>query len=380
MGTFTREKIATVLGSIVAISILGGCSGGNNETGIIIEKRAVLSGAQENPSVTTQAAGTGVFQFNDLTGAVTGTVTTFGLTGTAAHIHEGAVGVNGAVIVPLTQTGTSGVWTVPTGSFLSGPQLESLRSGNLYMNVHSAANPGGDIRAQIGRQVWYATLRGAQEVPAVTTSASGTGTFIYDPDTRTLSGSVTTTGLTGSAAHIHTGAIGVAGPVIIPMTGGPTLTLPATVLSADQATELLAGRLYANVHTTANPGGEIRGQLYQPTKNAVMAGSNEVPAVTTTSTGSCWVTVNPTTMGVAGRIETSIQAGSAAHLHRGAPGAAGPVVVPMTSPSAGVWVIAAGATLTDELLARFMEGALYCNLHTTTNPGGEIRGTLVNVL
>lgn len=358
---------------------LAGCddSGGSRQPPNLVTKHVVLVGAQENPPVTTAATGTGFFTINADTGEVSGTVNTTGVTATAAHIHLAAVGVNGPVIVPLTQ-GPPGTWTVASGAMLSEAQRTAFREGNLYVNVHSAANPGGEIRAQLGRQVFYATLRGAQENPAVTTEATGTGTFIYDPDTRTLSGSVTTSGLTGTAAHVHTAAVGVNGPVTIPMTGGPTWTLPATVLTQAQASDLLAGRMYANVHSAANPGGEIRGQIYAPVRMAIMSGAAEVPAVTTTATGTCWVSVNPVTMAAAGRIETSIQAGTGAHMHRGAATATGPVVFPFTSPSAGLWT--GTQTLTDEVLARFMEGNVYCNVHTAANPGGEVRGQLVPML
>ena len=367
-------------GLVAALALLSGCNGGSHDPQVqnVVFKNVTLSGAQENPSVTTQAAGTGVFTFNLDTGAVTGSVSTFGITGLVAHIHVGASGINGPIIIPLTQ-GPTGVWTAPAGATLTESQIASLKAGELYVNVHTTANPGGEIRAQIGRQVFFATMQGAQETPAVTTTASGTGRFLYDPDTRTLSGSVTTANITGTVAHVHTAVVGVAGPVTIPMTGGPTWTLPATVLTEAQAADLLNGRMYANVHTAANPGGEIRGQLYHPIRNASMIGANEVPAVTTTATGTCWVSINPFTLGVAGRIESTLTGSIAAHVHRGSTTVAGPVVIPMTSPSPGNWAIAAGVTITDELLARFMEGNLYCNVHTPANPGGEIRGPLLTV-
>lgn len=381
MDSLRESRLAAVL--CAAVFGLAGCGsndgGGGGDPNAVV-KTVTLTGAQENPAVTTAAAGTGTFTFNRNTGAVSGRVTTFGLTATAAHIHEGPVGVNAPVIVPLTQT-SPGVWEVPAGAALSVLQVESMLAGNLYVNVHSAANPGGEIRAQIGRQVWYATLTGAQEVPAVTTSASGTGTFVYDPDTRTLSGSVATTGVNGTAAHVHTAAIGAAGPVTIPMTGGPAnWTLPATVLTDAQAASLAAGNLYANVHSAANPGGEIRGQLYQPTRRATLTGAAEVPPVSTTATGTCWVTVNPFTRGVAGRAETTLANSSNAHVHRGAPTVAGPVAIPMSSLGGGTWAIASGTTVTDDTLARYMEGNTYCNVHTPANPGGEVRGQLMPVL
>ena len=105
-------------------------------------------------------------------------------------------------------------------------------------------------------------LSGANEVPPVTTSASGDGT-ISIADDGTVSGSVTTKGVQGTAAHIHMGAAGNNGPVIVPFTKeGDTYKAPAGAkLNADQLKAFKGGELYVNVHSAANPNGEIRGQL-----------------------------------------------------------------------------------------------------------------------
>lgn len=105
-------------------------------------------------------------------------------------------------------------------------------------------------------------LSGANEVPPVTTSATGEGT-ISIADDGAVSGSVSTKGVAGTAAHIHTGAAGKNGPVIVPFTkDGDTYKAPAGAkLNADQMKAFKAGELYFNVHSAANPGGEIRGQL-----------------------------------------------------------------------------------------------------------------------
>lgn len=107
------------------------------------------------------------------------------------------------------------------------------------------------------------TLSGAQEVPAVTTAASGNATFTIDPVTKALSGTVVATNIVGTASHIHSAPAGKNGSVIIPLVGGGTSwTVPAnTVLTADQYASLMAGNLYVNVHSAANPSGEIRGQI-----------------------------------------------------------------------------------------------------------------------
>ena len=106
------------------------------------------------------------------------------------------------------------------------------------------------------------TLSPANEVPAVTTSATGNVSATYTKSTKTLNYTVTYSGLTPTAGHFHIGAPGVAGPVVItfpylaysPITG-------STLLTQLQEDALLAGNMYANLHTSANPSGEIRANV-----------------------------------------------------------------------------------------------------------------------
>lgn len=109
--------------------------------------RVTLSGSQEVPPVMTSASGVGSIMVAP-DGSVSGTITTTGVEGTMAHIHEGAMGQNGPVIVPFTKTADN-VWSAPAGAKLTDAQLQSLKSGNLYLNVHSATNKPGEIRAQL---------------------------------------------------------------------------------------------------------------------------------------------------------------------------------------------------------------------------------------
>ena len=106
-----------------------------------------LSGNQEVPPVSTAATGTGTITVL-MDRSVSGSVTTSGVAGAAAHIHLAAPGQNGPVIVPLNKTGDN-VWSVPPAIRLNDAQYEAYRLGNLYVNVHSAANPSGEIRGQI---------------------------------------------------------------------------------------------------------------------------------------------------------------------------------------------------------------------------------------
>lgn len=106
-----------------------------------------LSGANEVPPVTTTASGTGTVTINaDHT--VTAKISARGMTATASHIHEGAMGANGPVIVPFVKSGDN-TFEAPPGSKLTDEQYASYKAGKLYVNVHSAAHPGGEIRAQL---------------------------------------------------------------------------------------------------------------------------------------------------------------------------------------------------------------------------------------
>ena len=106
-----------------------------------------LSGRHEVPAVTTRARGYGVIEISS-DGAVSGKITTRGIKGIMAHIHEAPAGQNGPVIIPLAP-GPHGTWVVPPGSKLTPEQYQAFQAGDLYVNVHSKAHPGGEIRGQL---------------------------------------------------------------------------------------------------------------------------------------------------------------------------------------------------------------------------------------
>ncbi|HUL91298.1 MAG TPA: CHRD domain-containing protein [Burkholderiales bacterium] len=109
--------------------------------------KVTLSGDQEVPAVKTAGAGSGAISVA-ADRSVSGSVTTTGVAGTMAHIHEAAPGKNGPVVIPLSKSG-DGTWSVPAGAKLTDAQFSSFKAGNLYVNVHSAANPGGEVRGQL---------------------------------------------------------------------------------------------------------------------------------------------------------------------------------------------------------------------------------------
>jgi hypothetical protein len=106
-----------------------------------------LTGKHEVPAVKTMARGSGMIKVA-ADGTVTGKVTTHGMKGIMAHIHEGAPGEDGKPIIALAQ-GPDGTWSVPDGSKLSADQYKEFLAGHLYVNVHSNEHKGGEIRGQL---------------------------------------------------------------------------------------------------------------------------------------------------------------------------------------------------------------------------------------
>jgi hypothetical protein len=109
-----------------------------------------------------------------------------------------------------------------------------------------------------------ASLNGASEVPSNSTTGTGSLTATYDTTTKKLAWTVTYSGLTGAAvaAHFHGPAgPGKDAPVEVPVMVGPSPLQGSATLTPAQEKDLLDGNVYFNIHTQANPKGEIRGQV-----------------------------------------------------------------------------------------------------------------------
>src|ERR687896_1670239 len=105
-----------------------------------------LTGGEEVPPLSVPGSGSGTFRVAD-DGTITGSVTTKDVAGTMAHIHRGGKGTNGPIIVPLDKSGDT--YSVPAGRKLTPEQVKDWKAGNLYVNVHTARNKGGEVRGQI---------------------------------------------------------------------------------------------------------------------------------------------------------------------------------------------------------------------------------------
>lgn len=355
---------------------------------------AQLSGAQEVPAVTTSARGAASFTLNATRDTLFITAAFNGLSGpiTQAHVHDGARGVNGPVVTNLLQfVQGNRMQGFLTGTDLDRAKLSKYLRGEYYINVHTAANPGGEIRGQIEVETdgeYAAVLNGAQEVPAVTTNGTGVGTFNLSQDQTKLRFKVVVSGLSGAItnSHFHTGAIGVTGPVIV----GTETFRTGNVIEGEIAptaaflTALAAGQIYFNVHTAANPGGEVRGQVLPTVRSlahdARLDGAQMVPAVTTTGHGVAVLRLNTTLdtlritvshTGLSGA-PTSIQlfASAAGTANSAATQVLNVPIPASTGNSFGLTL----TSLTPAAINLFLTGGINMVFTTAANPNGEIRG------
>lgn len=259
------------------------------------EFAAVLSGANEVPTVDSDASGSLTATLDGTTLTIEGTYE--GLTVSAAHIHGIATTEeNSGVLFPLTFDNAAGTLAATVDlATLEGPDenagpayFEGLQSGLLYANLHTEENPDGEIRGQlvpadelILEPDFTANLSGSEEVPSVETEGEGTLEAALDEAGTTLTVTGTYTGLSGaptppegatSAVHIHVAPRGENGPIVAPLTVTPDPEDPTSGTFGGEVTigtdegqlpleDLEGFGSYVNIHTEANPAGEIRGQL-----------------------------------------------------------------------------------------------------------------------
>ena len=138
------HRIQRVLGTGLgaAAILLAGCAGMSGRN-----VNVSLSGAEQNPPVSTAARGSGTITVGE-DRSVSGSVTISGLSPVAAHIHVAARGKNGPVAIGLVKTSDT-VWSVPAGAKFNEAQYQSFMLGETYLNFHTPANKGGEIRGQL---------------------------------------------------------------------------------------------------------------------------------------------------------------------------------------------------------------------------------------
>ncbi|MDZ7367205.1 MAG: CHRD domain-containing protein [candidate division KSB1 bacterium] len=379
---------------------------------------AKLNGSQEVPPVNTPASGQITATLSDsqlvVTGTFSGLLSDFnhGVRG-GAHLHLAPAGRNGGIVIELVVTlgldHRSGSFVAAQNTFkLTPAQYVALHERKLYANIHTLLYPGGEIRGQLLPQAdayYRVNLAGSNEVPAINSTGFGALVGELKGDTLTLSGSFNNltsdfNPAVAGGSHIHLGYAGQNGPIqfgLVPSVASDNRSgifeaaANKIILTSALKDALEARRLYANVHTTAYPGGELRGQIVPMDSDLFrtnLTGSQEVPPVETSARGALIfeldgddLTVSGSFSGLAGDFNFNIAGG--AHLHLAPAGRNGGILIPLMATvdaglRSGIFEAAKNKfALVDSQIVALRARKLYANIHTTTSPGGEIRGQVL---
>jgi hypothetical protein len=336
---------------------------------------AILNPRQEVPLVASSAMGGGWFFIDTQANTVNYWISWANLSSPElfAHIHLGAAGVNGGV----KHTLPNGNPKVGTWNYAEADE-PAILAGQMYANIHSNNFGNGEVRGQI---VPFNALLGAnQESPTNASLGSGWAIAVADTALNTLTYRVFYENLTGAPnlAHFHGNALhgtSASPKVNLTVTASP-MTGTVAYNPADEGA-LLAGRWYVNLHTAANPGGEIRGQLVP--RVVPMDAFQETPVnFSLGSAGFAQVAIDTAlnTLSYDVRTLALSSAETAAHIHGFAGlGSSAPPLATLAagSPKIGTWNYGAPNE------AQVLLGQAYFNVHTTTNPNGEIRGQIFSL-
>jgi uncharacterized protein (TIGR03437 family) len=426
-----------------------------------------MRGANEVPAVPTTSYGSAVLFAHivkDASGKVVSGTVDFNITGqfteaytvTGLHIHSGAAGVNGPVTVDSGLTAANNLAVTAgrtliqrSGQVTSAAAIATIEGmlanpANYYVNLHTTVNPGGMFRGQLyraERRSFMTSLSSANENPPIEGAYSGVGSFqgfrAFDANGNYVTGGgmfvvnyniapITANGVTTpqrlSGLHIHRGAVGVNGPVVLdstlnaaaaidtPANGVGTvsyvmaapLDLPAAVSALNDMWDSPAG-FYMNLHTTTFASGIIRGQVRSAenvTTSVNMLTSNEVPPTAVEASAPAAVQFD-ILRNASGAVTNALVSYSVnyrfpgettftgLHIHDGAAGVNGPVRLDSAITAANNVQSATGVGNIYRTFNANNDAALaavnsllanpenwYLNLHTTVNPGGAVRSQL----
>lgn len=241
---------------------------------ILKEISIPLAAANENPQPAGRAeTGTATIKvYSDNSITVEATLTGFSSADnlTMAHFHIGDPVTNGPVILDLKPTFT-GSTVKSTLTSVRTTLIDSIKTGtaDMYLNIHSTQVGSGIVRGQLFNPVTFAasvSLSGANEVPAVNTTATGVALIRLTSDNKlysriNVSSLESTDALT--MAHIHSGAAGSNGGVLIGLCSGAADFGITKMFSPSAAiiNSIKADAVYVNVHSTTRTSGVVRGQI-----------------------------------------------------------------------------------------------------------------------
>ena len=332
------------------------------------------------------------------------------------HIHNGLAGSTGPIVAPVGFLGltSGGAAFLPDRAIvnLTPEQATAMKQRRYYYNIHTENYPMGEVRSQIlprANSLLHAVVGPTQAFPggAVTEALGG---VLVELDAKRAVASGSFNGLNGfdpsvaGGAHLHAGMPGVGGPIVYPLatdaesgaSSGEFLADANTIMleRPEQLDSMVSRMLYVNIHSTAAPSGEIRGQVAPYANNvAVTALSPEATLPFTgelsmgRGTGRLVGEVYDTTLVVYGTvsdlaspIDTSIAGG--AHMHDGYVGQTGNILFGLNfdgTPDTTGTILADDNEfeLTPGQVALLLDGGIYANFHTLNAQSGAVRGQML---
>lgn len=254
--------------------------------GDVFDLAAIINTAQEVPAPTgvpTDAGGFASVQYDDVSKELSWNIAWQGLSGAPVGMHFHAPAPAGSTTGVVVDIGAASGLTSPSiGSMTVSDEVAAhVLGGQSYINIHTEANGPGEIRGQVdpANILLTATLDVAQEVPAptgVSPDAGGLAHIAYNPTTNLLGWNIEWSNLTGPAVGMHfhgPAAVGEAAGVQLDIGSVSGLTSPSigsAVIADELESQLLGGEWYINIHTEANPPGEIRGQVVPEARSTTL--------------------------------------------------------------------------------------------------------------
>jgi len=339
---------------------------------------AILTPDQESLAVDSDANGVAIFSYNSGTKVLLYQVIHNVASPTASHIHGPAYPGTDAAVSFAFPNFTSPITGTTT---LSVAQAGYLTSGQMYVNVHSTAYSGGEIRGQIlsqGQSV--VAMLGSYSVPTTPSTASGHAFVTYNSAAKTVSWNITHNVVNCTLLHFH-------GPANFTNTAGVEITVAGTpqacvspvvgtsaALSGTVPSDLTSGLTYLNLHSQLYSGGEIRGQVQYSNVNYAVGLNGQQDGVTTPNIGAAVLSLSSDNTMLNVVVMSTIPAVTLCHIH--GPGAPGVTADPLVTLEAETFSNNYYIPVNSATVNAITSGNAYVNVHTTANPAGEIRGQI----
>jgi uncharacterized repeat protein (TIGR01451 family) len=379
---------------------------------------AFLNGRQEVLPVTTPAGGSVTLKLigNQLQVEGSFSKLSSGVLEEQTHIHLGYAGQNGPVvfglIASLSENRQSGRFETALNTFSLAPeQIEALAARSFYVNIHTENFPSGEIRGQVlprTSNYFSANLFGSHEVPSVFSRGNGGISIeLISPTQIVVTGSFQNLegdfdANIGGGAHLHIGLAGQNGPVTIPIRATLATDLKSGIfearnntieINANQLNNLSERQLYANIHTTTFPQGELRGQVVPAEASSVfrafLSGNNVLPAVVSGGTGELLAEIYSDTLmilsgsinGLSSSILSAMALQNRFALSFGLAGQSGNTNLPLqlsnpTENGGSVQATDNVFLLSANQSSALYKRGIYANITTQNFPNGELRGQL----